>query len=148
MATQVLRVSSLEGLYQWSSSGSIWPPFIEMAATSLCCQHQGLSVTSHDTESLILLKYTLFNKKMLSGFPGRVCMLSRFSSVQLFGTLWTVALQGPLSTGFSRQEYWSRLPFPTPGDLPDPEIKLTSLVSPTLQADSLPLSHQGSPDIV
>ena len=60
-------------------------PSIEMAATSLCCQDQGLSVTSHDTELLILLKYTLFNKKMLSGFPGHVCMLSHFSSVQLLG---------------------------------------------------------------
>ena len=107
MATQVLRVCSLGGFYQWSSSGSIWPPSIEMAATSLCCQHQGLSVTSHDKESLILLKYTLFNKKMLSGFPGHVCMLSHFSSVQLFGTLWTVALHAPLSTGSSKQEYWN-----------------------------------------
>ena len=43
-----------------------------------------------------------------------------------------------------RQDYWSELPFPTPGDLPDPEIKPTALGSPTLQADSLPLSHQGS----
>jgi len=44
--------------------------------------------------------------------------------------------------GFSRQEYWSGVPFPTPGGLPDPRIKP---VSPALQADSLPLSHQGSP---
>ena len=44
--------------------------------------------------------------------------------------------------GFSRQEYWSGLPFPSPGDLPDPGIEP---VSPALQADSLPLSHQGSP---
>ena len=44
--------------------------------------------------------------------------------------------------GFSRQEYWSGLPFPSPGDLPDPGIKLTS---PALQGDSLPLSHLGSP---
>ena len=40
-----------------------------------------------------------------------------------FATPWTVACQAPLSTGFSRQEYWSRLPFPSPGDLPDPGIK-------------------------
>ena len=43
-----------------------------------------------------------------------------FSCVQLFATLWTVAYQASLSMGFSRQEYWSRLPFPMPGDLPDP----------------------------
>ena len=47
--------------------------------------------------------------------------------------------------GFSRQECWSGLPFPPPGDLPDPEIKLISLKSPVLPADSLPLSYQGSP---
>ena len=45
---------------------------------------------------------------------------------------WTVALQGPLSMGFPRQECWNRLPFPTPGDLPNPRIKLASLTSPAL----------------
>ena len=48
-------------------------------------------------------------------------------------TAWTIACQAPLSTGFSRQEYWSGLPFPLPGDLPDPGIKPGS---PALQADS------------
>ena len=47
-------------------------------------------------------------------------------------TSWTVALQAPLSIGFSRQEYWSGLPFPTPGHLPDPGIEPSSLVSPVL----------------
>ena len=51
---------------------------------------------------------------------------------------WTVARQSPASMGFSRQEYWSGLPCPPPGDLPDPEVK-----PPALQADSLPLSYQG-----
>ena len=59
------------------------------------------------------------------------CMLSQFSHVQLFVTPWTVALQAPLSMGFSRQEYWSGLPCP-PGDLPDPRIEPTSLKSPAL----------------
>ena len=45
----------------------------------------------------------------------------------LFVTLWTVAHQAPLSMGFSRQEYWSGLPFPTPGDLPNPGIEAESL---------------------
>ena len=49
------------------------------------------------------------------------------SHVRLFPTLWTVARQAPLSTGFSRQEHWNGLPFPPPGDLPDPEIEPTSL---------------------
>ena len=64
----------------------------------------------------------------------RVCVLSHFSCVWLFVTLWTVACQAPLSMGFSRQEYWSGLPFLSVGDLPDPGIKLGS---PALQADSL-----------
>ena len=59
-----------------------------------------------------------------------------------FATLWTVAHQAPLSMGFSRQEYWHGLPFPSPGDLPDSGTKSAS---PALQVDSLPLSHQGSP---
>ena len=46
--------------------------------------------------------------------------LIHFSSVQLFATQWTIAHQALLSMGFSRQEYWSELPFPFPGDLPDP----------------------------
>ena len=57
---------------------------------------------------------------------------------------WTVACQAPLSMAFFRQEYWSGLPFPSPGDLPNSVIEP---VSPALQADSLPLSHQGSPNI-
>ena len=50
-------------------------------------------------------------------------------------TPWTIAYQAPLSLGFSRQEYWSRLPFPSPGDLPNPGIEPGS---PALKADSLP----------
>ena len=57
-------------------------------------------------------------------------------------TLWTVARQAPLSMGFSRQEYWSELPGPPPGDLADPEIEP---VSPALQADSLPTEPPGKP---
>ena len=56
------------------------------------------------------------------------------SRVQFFVTPWAVAYQAPLSMGFSRQEYWSALPFPSPGDLLDPGIKPRS---PTLQADAL-----------
>ena len=60
------------------------------------------------------------------------------SHVQLFMTPWTIAHQAPLSMGFSRQEYWSGLSFPPPGDLPDPGIKPISCVS-ALQADSFML---------
>ena len=57
------------------------------------------------------------------------CMLSR---VRLFATPWTVACQAPLSMGFSRQEYWSGLPFPPPGNLSDPGIESASPASPVL----------------
>ena len=70
----------------------------------------------------------------------RACMLSRFSSVQICVTPWTVARQAPLSVGFSRQEYWSGLPCTPPGDLPNPRIKPES---PALQVDSLPSEPPG-----
>ena len=73
------------------------------------------------------------------------CVLSCFTYVWLFVTLWTVARQAPLSMGFSRQEYWSGLPCPSPVDIPDPRIEPMSPAAPALQANSLLLSHQGSP---
>ena len=60
-------------------------------------------------------------------------------------TLWTIALRVLLSMGFSRQEYWSRLLFPFPGDLPNPGIEPGC---PALQADSLPTELQGKPDYI
>ena len=71
-----------------------------------------------------------------------MCMLSRFSHVRHFVTPWTVALQAPLSMGFSKQEYWHGLPFPPPGDLPNSGTEPTSLMSPEL-ATSLPLVPPG-----
>ena len=62
----------------------------------------------------------------------KCAMLSYFSRVQLFATLWTIAHQAPLFMGFSRQEYSSRLKCPPPGDLPNPGIKPESPVSPAL----------------
>ena len=66
-----------------------------------------------------------------------VCMLSRFSRVQLNVTPGTVACQASLSMGFSWQEYWSGLPCPPPGDLPKPGMKPTSLKTPSLAGRSL-----------
>ena len=71
-------------------------------------------------------------------------LLSREAVFDSCATLWTLACQAALSVGFPSQEYWSGLPFPSPGDLPDPGIEPESLA---LQEDSLPLSHQGSPKI-
>ena len=75
-----------------------------------------------------------------------MCVLSCFSRVQLFATIWTIAHQAPLSMGSSRQEYWSGLSCPPPGDLPDPGIEPSSLMSPALAGDFfLPLVLPGKP---
>ena len=70
------------------------------------------------------------------------CVLSHCSHVQLFATPWTIARQAPLSMEFSRQEYWSGLPFPSPGKLPDPGMEPESL---PLQADSSPSDTREAP---
>ena len=73
-----------------------------------------------------------FLKYLYSSFGGGGLVTK---SCLTLATPWTVACQAPLSMGFSRHEYWSRLPFPSPGDLPDPGIELRS---PALQVDDLP----------
>ena len=82
----------------------------------------------------------------ISPVPGsesqRVCVCSVTS---VMSDLWTVAHQAPLSMGFSRQECWSGLPCPPPGDLPEPGIELASLASPALQMDSLCKESPGKP---
>ena len=80
---------------------------------------------------------------------GSVCafVLSRFSCVQLFATLWTVAHKAPLSMGFSRQEYCSGLTCPSPGDLSNPGIEPASLTSPALANRVYYKHHLGIPDI-
>ena len=72
-----------------------------------------------------------------------LCMASVLSHVQHLAIPWIVAHQAPLSIGFSRQEHWSRLPCPSPGDLPDPGIQPGS---PVLQADSLLSEPPGKPN--
>ena len=66
-------------------------------------------------------------KRFQSSKNYRASVLNHFNHVQLFETQWTVACQVPLSMGFSRQGYWSGLPFPSPGDLPDPGMEPESL---------------------
>ena len=81
--------------------------------------------------NIFLCIKSLGNAMLLLCFWSHLCahnpVLSHFSRVQLFATLWTVAHQAPLPMGFSRQEYWRGLPCPPPGDLPDPGIELASL---------------------
>ena len=76
----------------------------------------------------------LKNMVLLFFYIERNCEVKSLSRVQLFATPWAVAHQAPLSMEFSRQEYWSGLPVPSSGDLPNPGIKPRS---PELQADSL-----------
>ena len=71
--------------------------------------------------------------------------MKSLSPVRLFVTPWTVAYQAPPSMGFSRQEYWSGLPFPSLGDLPNPGIEPGS---PALQADALPSEPPGKPYVI
>ena len=85
--------------------------------------------------TLCFLSYWAKRHRMASP----VKLLSR---VQLFAIPWTIAYQAPPSMEFSRQEYWSRLPFPSPGDLPHPEIKPRS---PVCRQTLYHLSYQGSP---
>ena len=75
---------------------------------------------------------------------GKERKVKPLSCVQLFATPWTIAHQVPPSMGFSRQGYWSGLPFPSPEDLPDPGIKPES---PALQADALPSEPPGKPPL-
>ena len=78
---------------------------------------------------------------LATGPPGKslswlcMCVLSHFNHVRLSVTPWTVAHQVPLSMGFCRQEYWSGLPCPSPGDLPDPGMEPTSLMSLALAGE-------------
>ena len=78
----------------------------------------------------------------MSGFHLSPMKVKLHSHVQFFATPWTVAYQAPLSMEFPRQEYWSRLPFPSPSDLPDPGMEPRS---PALQPILYQLSHKGSP---
>ena len=73
------------------------------------------------------------------------CVINHFSSVQLFATPWTIVSQAPLSMSFSRQEYWSGLPFPPPRDLPNPGIEPVSLRPPALAGRFFTTVSPGKP---
>ena len=89
-----------------------------------------------------LLTKTTVDVPFCSGLEYGGCLVTK--SCLTLATPQTVLWQAPLSMGFSRQEYWSGLPFPSPGDLPDPGIEPGS---PALQADSLPTELRGKPTI-
>ena len=87
---------------------------------------------------LLLFSIITHTQKYISSLM--LCLGTHHSP--LFETPWTISLQAPLSMGFSRQKYWSGLPCPPPGDLPNPGIKPRS---PSLRADSLPSEPPGKP---
>ena len=88
----------------------------------------------------------LYYYTLLSG-PYMLMCAKSLSHIRLFASLWVVAYQAPLSTELSRQEYWSGLPFPSPGDLPDSGIEPHVLCLMHWQVSSLPLAPSGKPQI-
>ena len=89
-------------------------------------------------QCLVIFEMFSFKNTEIKGMRAQL-----LSCVWLFVIPWTIDSQAPLSMGFPKQESWSGLPFPSPGDLPNPGIKPGA---PAFQAESLPLSHQGSPE--
>ena len=104
------------------------------------------SLLQHHSSKASILQCSAFFTVQLSHLymtTGKTISLTKVNSlsrVRLFASPWTVANQAPLSMGFSRQEYWSELPFPSPGDLPDPGIEPWS---PALSTDALPSEPPG-----
>ena len=98
----------------------------DLVTCTWCCEFTGLPLSS-------------FTSEWVSEW------VKPLSRVRLFATPWTIAYQGPSSTGFSRQEYWSGLPFPSPGDLPNPGIKPRC---PTFQADALTSELPGNSPVL
>ena len=124
-----------------------WVSYLTSLCLSLSIYKMGrivplhrVDVRSKEINTRCVAKTELDTSSMLYKY---VCVLSCLHRVWLFATPWTVACQVPLFIGFSRQEYWSGLPCAPPGDLPNPGIKPASPVSPALQVEFFPLSHQG-----
>ena len=95
--------------------------------------------------SILQLRMFIFLSSTLKVTREHVCACSVASVLSNSANPWTLACQAPLSVEFSTQEYWTGLPFPPPGDLPDPGIKSTSPVSPALQVDFFTTEPPGKP---
>ena len=92
------------------------------------------------------VRHDLVAKHALMSYT--ICIHAQsLSRLQLFATPWTIACQAPLSMGFSRQEYWSGLSFPSPGDHPDPGIEPASLASPALASRFFATAPPGKPSV-
>ena len=124
---------------QWSitSHWSEWPSSIK-STNNMCWRRYGETEPSYTVDGNVNW-YSHYGEQ----YKVKVKVES-LSHVQLFVTAWTVAHQAPLSKGFSRQEYWSGLPSPSPGNLPDSGIEPRS---PALQADALTSEPPGKPSV-
>ena len=121
-----------------SSHGGEIFPILAQSSESACEYSSTIVYYAHLAFLITAFSYP----KKKSVFLSRTTLseVKSLCHVRLFATPWTVASQAPPSLGFSRQEYWSGLPFPSPGDLPNPGIKPGS---PVLQADALPFEPPG-----
>ena len=107
-----------------------------------CCQPDGEHQLPEPDQALSLWSGSTDSKTLdYQRTDPQFSSVQSLSHVQFFATPWTAAYQAPLCMGFSRQEYWSGLPFPSPGDLPDPRIKPGS---PALQTGALPSEPSGT----
>ena len=129
------KAASIEDTHLWLSSKL--PDFY------LCAVATFVRETSLAPSQPLSVLPGFFWRFFLKPYIFVLCALSCFSHVRLFATPWTVAHQAPLFMGFSRQEYWSGLSCPPPGDLLDPGIESASLMSPAWQASSLLLAPPG-----
>ena len=118
---------------------------LSQRALKLHCKDKKLPTSKNPATQADSIQRSL--QSLFSG-PTVWPVVQSLSRVRLFMTLWTVAHQAPLSMWFPRQEYRSRLPFPSPGDLPDPGNEPASPLSLALVGGSLLLSLQGSPTVL
>ena len=139
---QILHILTFWSIHQdpeqvlttlWTFASSVGSQISHSRDSSVLCYTYVITVCRSD--SPIGLHASKEQKQFIKIYFPNIyhgCMLSCFSHVWLIVTLWTIAHQVSLSTGFFRQEYWSRFPCPPLGDLPDPGIKLVSPASPAL----------------
>ena len=131
-------------LCSWVQGSSVsqplsWLSLTDLPRTHSFCTSRLLPTSCH--RPIHISGCSGFLTARVSVFPSEKVKVKLLSRVRLFVTPWTIAYQAPLSMGLSRQEYWSGLPFPPPGDLPDPGIEPRS---PVLQADALTSRLRGS----
>ena len=118
-----------QGLSKCLFQGLLFQFFKSVQNISFALGYGTKKILSHFMSEAVL---PMFSRSFVVWGLMRACTLSCFRRLQLFVTPWTIARQAPLFMGFSRQEHWARLPFPSPGRLPGPGMELASLTPPAL----------------